>query len=79
MIPTDDRSLENKTQVYWGLSRVWNGQNVQMITTETALAMTNSLVSNLGIHRPLSRRVGQLTRAIVHGKYLPEDLPQRSA
>lgn len=75
----DNRTLENKTQIYWGLSRIWEGQNHNKVSTEMAISMINDTVTWLNPHRPIAKRLNQLQQAIIRGCDQVVTQPQKSA
>lgn len=58
-------SLEEMTQTYWRLSRVWNGRSDELIETGIALVLCNDMVYGMNPVRPIVRVSKQLRDEIV--------------
>jgi hypothetical protein len=57
--------LEEMTQTYWRLSRVWNGHSAELIETGIALLLCNDMVYSVNPVRPIVRVSKQLRDEIV--------------
>lgn len=66
--PNDvDVDLELKTQVYWNMSRSFNGRSQEPITADRAFKSIHRVLSILNPYRPLSNRFRQIKEEIILG------------
>lgn len=71
-------SLEEKTQVYWNLSRAYNGRTEKPITAEHLFKRVNKVLTELDPNRLLAKQLIQLKDEVVRGPEL-EDVGNMSA
>lgn len=62
------QELEQKTQAYWGLCRVWNGIDSKFITVGVAIEKCSTIMQNTNGARPIWYRAKQLQDMLVQDK-----------
>lgn len=63
----EEMPLEEKTAMFWLLSRSYNGKSEKSIPFTTASRMMNRILSTTNPNRPLSKQTEKIHRAIIHG------------
>lgn len=58
--------LNAQTQVYWHISRIWNGQSTKTLTLQDAFFHINGCLGGLNPQRPLVTRFYELSHNLVH-------------
>ena len=67
MHPPTINELEIKTQVYWNLSKAYNGRAEKPITAEYLFRRVNAVLLACDSNRPLAQRLTQLRDTVIKG------------
>lgn len=63
----EETSLEEKTSMFWLLSKSYNGQSAKSIPFTKANNIVRGILSTTAPKRPLAKQTEKIHRAIIHG------------